>query len=94
MPYILKSDRRRLDPEIEKLALDVRSWGDINYIITRILKIYIQRIGKCYENLNACIGVLECAKSEFYRRYIAPYEDTKIQENGDVKLIDLKKGDL
>jgi len=29
-------------------------------------------------------GVLECAKLELYRRIAAPYEDTKIEENGDV----------
>ena len=30
------------------------------------------------------IGVLECAKLELYRRVAAPYEDDKIDENGDV----------
>ena len=30
------------------------------------------------------IGALECAKLELYRRIAAPYEDTKIQENGEV----------
>jgi len=30
------------------------------------------------------IGALECAKLELYRRVAAPYEDTKIAENGDV----------
>jgi hypothetical protein len=30
------------------------------------------------------MGVLESAKLELYRRKIAPYEDDKIAENGDV----------
>ena len=30
------------------------------------------------------MGVLECCKLEFYRRVAAPYEDIKIEENGDV----------
>jgi len=30
------------------------------------------------------LGSVEAAKLEIYRRLIAPYEDTKIKENGDV----------
>jgi hypothetical protein len=30
------------------------------------------------------IGALENCKMELYRRKIAPYEDIKIEENGDV----------
>jgi len=30
------------------------------------------------------MGVLECIKQEFYRRAVAPYEDKKKEENGDV----------
>ena len=34
-------------------------------------------------------GALRCAQMEFYRRVAAPYEDKKIQENGDVYPDDL-----
>jgi hypothetical protein len=37
-----------------------------------------------YQSINDVLGALEGAKLEFYRRIAAPYEDTKIQENGDV----------
>ncbi len=33
---------------------------------------------------NAVVGALECAKLELYRRMVAPYENGKIAENGDV----------
>ena len=33
-----------------------------------------------YQNVNAIIGALECAKLELYRRLIAPYEDTKVEK--------------
>jgi len=36
-----------------------------------------------YTGINDCIGALECAKLELYRR-ISWYEDSKIKENGDV----------
>ncbi len=37
-----------------------------------------------YSKINSLIGVLECAKLELYRRVAAPYENDKIDENGDV----------
>jgi len=37
-----------------------------------------------YTTYNEVVGVLECAKLEMYRRAVAPYEDEKIAENGDV----------
>jgi len=55
--------------------------GELNYIITRILK---ESYPLRYFNLNRAMGVLECCKLEFYRRVAAPYEDIKIEENGDV----------
>jgi len=37
-----------------------------------------------YRNINELVGVFECAKLELYRRVASPYEDEKIQSNGDV----------
>jgi len=37
-----------------------------------------------YAHLNEVVGVLECAKLELYRRVVAPYEDQKMTESGDV----------
>ena len=60
--------------------------GTLNYIITRLCDYWTKDIdGKAnYERYNAVIGVLECVKQELYRRQIAPYEDEKCEENGDV----------
>ena len=41
-------------------------------------------MGNSYATINDIIGALEGAKMEFYRRVVAPYEDEKIKENGDV----------
>jgi hypothetical protein len=38
-----------------------------------------------YRDFHSVIGALEAAKLEFYRRHVAPYEDQKIEENGDVE---------
>lgn len=79
MPYIDKESKLRLadsgSPETP---------GELNFAFTAILIDYVKRRGKTYQTLNDVIGALECAKLEFQRRVVAPYEDKKIRENGDV----------
>jgi hypothetical protein len=57
----------------------------MNYIITKIvISLYAEEGFKNYESLSNGVKALECAKLEFYRRWVAPYEDKKIAENTDV----------
>lgn len=79
MPYI-KEDRRK------ELSVDGRATtaGELNYAITRWITFYLESKGESYQTYNDIIGALECAKIEMYRRMVAPYEDKKIKENGDV----------
>lgn len=95
MPYIKKEDRKELDKLIIKLAKIIAKRnienctvfaGDWNYTITRLIKETFKagNISKCYADCNEVIGMLECCKAEYYRREVAPYEDKKIIENGDV----------
>ena len=84
MPYIEKKNRGRFEDAIRDIGEVISCVGDINYVFTRILNDTIERQGISYTLLNELIGVLECAKLELYRRKVAPYEDVKIAENGDV----------
>jgi len=56
--------------------------GEVNYAITRILNALYGMGG--YFVFNRAMGVIDCVGREFYRRKVAPYEDIKIEENGDV----------
>ena len=56
--------------------------GEVNYTITRILNALYGMGG--YYVFNRAMGVIDCVGREFYRRKVSPYEDIKIQENGDV----------
>lgn len=78
MPYIQKYER-----EVIKNGLLPESAGQLNFVISSLVDNYLAD-NVCYERINEVIGVLECAKLELYRRIAAPYEDVKIQENGDV----------
>ena len=84
MPYIDPEDRAELDPFIDYLIdqIDYSNIGELNYIISRLCDAMLGEVR--YSKINSLIGVLECAKLELYRRVAAPYEDDKIDENGDV----------
>lgn len=76
MPYIPQEQRTQEAPETA---------GQLNYQITGLVDRFItDNEGVNYTNLNTAIGVLECAKLELYRRLAGPYEDQKLQENGEV----------
>lgn len=90
MPYIKQEDRARLDVAVQYMikGRTPANAGELNYFITSILREYM-RDNVSYAKLNELVGVLNCVQLELYRRVAAPYEDTKVQENGDVFKFDL-----
>jgi ribosomal protein S3AE len=87
LPYIKTGNRTKYNTVLKELIKTLKTLppeevdGELNYVITKLLKeVYPLR----YFHINKAIGVLECAKLEYYRRVAAPYEDLKIQESGDV----------
>lgn len=83
MPYIKQEDRVKFEEFLTKIPF-CKNAGELNFMITSICDNYAIRHKKSYQVLNELIGALECLKLEYYRRIAAPYEDTKISENGDV----------
>ena len=88
MPYIKKEQRPEVDRLVSPLIKYLKSLpvekqdGALNYIVTKIVRnLYPQK----YFHLNRALGVLSAITHELYRRVVAPYEDTKIKEQGDVK---------
>jgi len=91
MPYIKQDDREHLDEPVDALADLTQAWfpggskdGPLNYVITRLLCKAMELEDPSYTKLERCVGILECAKLELYRRMAAPYEDKKAAENGEV----------
>ncbi len=58
--------------------------GHLNYLITSLLRKVFQS-GMRYADHNEVLGVLSAVELEFYRRSIAPYEDEKIESEGDLE---------
>jgi hypothetical protein len=81
MPYISNKARAQFPPAdyVPTTA------GELNFLITRLCDDFIRHSGGLnYANINTAVGALECAKLEIYRRVAAPYEDSKVAQNGDV----------
>lgn len=81
MPYIQKDRRAHLSCYRANLP---DTPGELNYVISMLLIRYIEQKGLTYTHLNDCIGALEGAKLEFYRRTVVPFEESKRAENGDI----------
>lgn len=79
MPYVDQKTREELEG-----VFSPENPGELNYKITCLILNYIETKGLKYSTINDIVGVLDCAKMEFYRRIAIPYEDKKIEENGDV----------
>jgi hypothetical protein len=76
MPHITRESKRLLH-----LGAPPVTPGQLNYCVSKVVEHWLGDSPN-YEKYNAAIGVLEAAKLELYRCLIAPYEDTKIEENG------------
>jgi hypothetical protein len=81
MPYIKPADRVALYFEPHDTPQNA---GELNYLFSEIARRYLHDKGKSYQTMNDIVGALDGAKTEFNRRVVAPYEDLKIEENGDV----------
>lgn len=79
MPYIETSIRQRLADGHKPIKP-----GELNYLMSQLVKSYIAMNGLSYTTLNAIAGVLSCLSMEVYRRITAKYEDNKCYEHGDV----------
>jgi hypothetical protein len=84
MPYIKAKDRLSFDSCLSNISNGINGVGELNYCITKLCNNYVYDREKNYDHINRVIGVLECAKQEFYRRIASPYEDKKNLINGDV----------
>jgi hypothetical protein len=79
MPYIDSAIRASLEDGRKPTKP-----GELNYLISQLIKSYVAMNGRSYTTFNAIAGVLACLSMEVYRRLAAPYEDQKCYQNGDV----------
>lgn len=88
MPYIEKAERIALgESGLDQLCDEISNWDDhpgaFTYCIYRLILAWVgDKIG--YSKFSQACACVHDAEHEFRRRKLFPYEDTKIQENGDI----------
>ena len=83
MPYIKQRDRITMDAIVSRMVqAGVEANGDLNYILYAFCK---RHVTPSYNNYKNFCGELRQCATEIERRLLGPYEDTKIEENGDVE---------
>jgi hypothetical protein len=86
MPYIEKSKRFAMDKIVKEMKkAGVEANGDLNYILYAFCKNFVK---PSYNNYKNYCGELRQCATEIERRILAPYEDKKIEENGDVEFFE------
>lgn len=88
MPYIKKQDREQYTELLNNLAAKVpqdRTMrpGHMNYIVSKLIDLVYGKEMR-YADYNEVHGMLHCADLEFSRRRTSPYEDLKIEQEGDI----------
>ena len=84
MPYILDEDRPKFDLAIKALTDIINAKGDLNYTICELVGRLILKTKISYTQISEWIDGVDGAERELTRRLLDPYEDIKIEENGDV----------
>jgi len=81
MPYIAPFRRPQLDALVQlMIEADLRANGDLNYILYAFC---VRNITPGYGSYKNFCGELRQCATEIERRLLGPYEDKKIEENGD-----------
>ena len=82
MPYILEERRPECNIVVNLMkGIDLKVNGDLNYILFAFCKRFIKPSYNNYKNF--CGELRQCA-TEIEREILAPYEDKKKAENGEV----------
>jgi len=82
MPYIKQNDRDKLVSIATQMAVvKIKANGDLNFLLYYYAKYFIEHN---YNSLKNFCGELRQCATEIERRILGPYEDKKIDENGDV----------
>lgn len=85
MPYIAGEDREELDPTsaLTGSQREATTPGELTFQLTCLVDGYLAG-NLDFQAIAEVLGALEATKLELYRRIVAPYEDVKIDLNGDV----------
>ena len=83
MPYIRQKDREKFQEMFSTLPL-MNNKGELEYVIFKIMKKYMETQEYRYSNLHDCTYAAQHCADEFRRRFLDKREDQAKFENGDI----------
>ncbi len=83
MPYIADEDRQQYDHDLNGIE-EIKTKGDLEYCIARLMDIYMKTRAYRYSDLHDCAYAAQHSCDEFRRRFLDSREDQAIDQNGDV----------
>ena len=99
MPYITERERENFDGFIEEIQSRINTWGQLNYVVTRITLDFFLKLSLDlgYDRCQAMKGFFRSLSDEFENRVMGPYEKMKCALNGDIpeyRLVDIRLEEL
>jgi len=86
VPYTKQEERDPQYMALQKLAQVIKNKGDLNHAICELTAMLMMQTGGMgYTNVSNWIDGVHGAERELTRRLLNPYEDVKIEENGDLR---------
>ena len=83
MPYIKKSDRDQYERFLKEVE-PIKTKGDLEYCIFKLMKSYMADKDYRYSTLHDCVYAASHCADEFRRRFLDKREDEAMNENGDI----------
>ena len=84
MPYIKEELRTFYDGQLINIT-DIKTKGELEYIIFKLMKIYMSNKKYNYSNLHDAVYGCIHVGDEFRRRYLDEREDEARLNNGDIE---------
>ena len=88
MPYLADPVKRQaIEDAVRHLDVASMDGAELNFTLCTILNQFVSndyRDNVRYRRINEAMGAAVLAPMEWARRLVAPYEDLKARENGDL----------
>lgn len=84
MPYIEKKLRSVFDEDLESIAMQIDSKGELTYCLYKLCKLVIDKKELRYTNISEVISSCNDASYELRRKILDPYEDKMEKKHGKI----------
>jgi hypothetical protein len=84
MPYIKQEDREQYEKFLKEVE-PIKTKGDLEFCIFKLMKIYMYNHDYRYSDLHDCVYAAQHCADEFRRLYLDKREDQARETNGDIE---------